>query len=61
MKHPRGLEVFVNFVSHKQVLLTYLQKTIEQDQALIDQMRVIVARITVQGGDTVHSDTDQSY
>ena len=35
MVHPRTLEVFENFVQHKQELLTYLQETIEQDQKML--------------------------
>ena len=38
MMHPRVIEVFENFVRHKQELLTFLQETIEQDQKMLDQM-----------------------
>ena len=38
MTHPRVREVFEDFVRHKQELLTFLQKTIEQDQKMLDQM-----------------------
>ena len=38
MAEPRALEVFENFVRHKQELLALLQETIEQDQQMLDQM-----------------------
>ncbi|HEX6306191.1 MAG TPA: hypothetical protein VFZ76_18470 [Anaerolineales bacterium] len=37
MADPRGLEVFENFVRHKQELLTLLQEMIVQDQSMLDK------------------------
>jgi len=37
MADPRALEVFENFVRHKQELLTLLQEMIVQDQSMLDK------------------------
>ncbi len=39
LMRPRPLEVFENFVRYKRELLLHLQKTLERDQEMLDQMR----------------------
>ena len=40
MKHPRVLETFETFVKQKRALLSLLERTTEQDDKLLEMMRI---------------------
>ena len=40
MKHPRVLETFETFVNQKRALLSLLERTTEQDDKLLEMMRI---------------------
>lgn len=44
MTQPRMMEVFEDYVRRKQALLTYLQKTLEQDQEMLVEMSRVITR-----------------